>query len=203
MKGLITFEGIDRSGKSTQVLLLAGFLAQCDIPVTTTQEPGGTPTGMKLKEIVLGSEHVNEYAELFLYLADRSHHVDKIIRPALQAGHIVICDRYGDATVAYQGYGRGLDLGLINQLNQLVTGNLCPMVTFLLDLDPHLAALRSPCRDRIESESERFHRRVRDGYVELAAENPARFVVIDATHSSLAIHEEVKQALRARLPLSR
>jgi len=194
----ITFEGIDKSGKTTQARLLADFLKGKGYRVVLTREPAGTEVGEKIKRIILEDSKIFSLTELFLYLADRAQHVHRIIKPSLKKGSIVISDRYADASVAYQGYGRGIDVEFINKLNFRVTNGLLPDVTFLLDLDPEKALLRAERSDRIERERLFFHRRVREGYLEIARKNPERIKVIDANTSASLIHEVVKDILFER-----
>lgn len=194
----ITFEGIDKSGKTTQARLLADFLKGKGYRVVLTREPAGTEVGEKIKRIILEDSKIFSLTELFLYLADRAQHVHRIIKPSLKKGSIVISDRYADASVAYQGYGRGIDVEFINKLNFRVTNGLLPDVTFLLDLDPEKALLRAERSDRIERERLFFHRRVREGYLEIARKNPERIKVIDANTSASLIHEVIKDILFER-----
>lgn len=191
----ISFEGIDKSGKSTQIHLLNEFLIRKSYSVVLTQEPGKTETGKVIKKILLEKteEKIDPLAELFLYLADRAQHVRKIIAPSLRERKIVISDRYADATVAYQGYGRGLPLRLINQLNAKATGGIWPTVTFLLDLPPEVALSRSKSNDRMEEESLDFHRKVREGYLEIARTYPQRVKIIQAQTPPARIHEAIKK----------
>jgi dTMP kinase len=183
----ITFEGVEGSGKSTQVEALARRLSERGLPVTLTREPGGTPVGEEVRRILLdlGHEGMLPLTELFLYLASRAEHTARIVGPRLEAGDVVISDRYADASVAYQGGGRALGAAFVGPLNQAATAGVKPDVTFLLDLDPEeglsrLAAARGEtARDRIEREALVFHRRVRAAYLEAAEREPARFVVVD------------------------
>lgn len=183
----ITFEGIEGSGKSTQLAWLLARLRADGWPVRETREPGGTALGEGLRRLLLSREPepMTAEAELFLYLAGRAEITRAVIRPALARGEVVVCDRYADSTLAYQGYGRGLDLERVRDLNRLATGGLVPDLTVLLDLPvaEGLARLEprgSGAQDRIEAEDPAFHRRVRDGYLAAAAAEPARFLVLDA-----------------------
>lgn len=184
----ISFEGVEGCGKSTQARALVGRLERVGIPVVFSREPGGTPLGERFREILLDTEHagMRPETELFLYLASRAEHVDHVIRPALERGDVVVSDRYGDASVAYQGGGRGLGLDTVERLNELATGGVKPDVTFLMDLDPEeglqrlVAGRGEHSRDRMESEVLDFHRRVRETYLEASRREPGRFVVIDA-----------------------
>lgn len=187
MAGLfITFEGIDGVGKTTQAGLLADYLRQRGYPVVLTGEPGGTSLGAAIRELVLHrKEKVEPLAEVLLYLADRAQHVATVIRPALEQGEVVICDRFGDSTLAYQGYGRGLDLDELRRLHLLTAQGLCPDHTFLLDLDVAAGRRRRQAGpDRLEAEAEAFHTRVRAGYLALAAAEPERVTVIPG-HGSI------------------
>jgi dTMP kinase len=187
----ITFEGVEGSGKSTQVRELRSHLEEMSVPVTVTREPGGTPLGESLRDILLdlGQTGMLPATELFLYLASRTEHVAQVVLPELERGSVVISDRYGDASVAYQGGGRELGADLVEPLNDVATGGVKPDVTFLLDLDPKAgldrlsggtAGARPGGRDRIESEALAFHERVRAAYLDAAGRDPSRFVVIDA-----------------------
>jgi len=205
----ITFEGVEGSGKSTQAGRLAETLKERGHDVTLTREPGGTSLGERIREILLdlGERGMLPEAELFLYLASRSEHVARVIEPALSSGGIVIADRYGDASVAYQGGGRSLGAALVERLNQVATRGVKPDVTFLLDLEPGSGLGRLSMRgvgerDRIESEELAFHERVREAYLQAAAREPARFEVLDASLSpdelSLAVVARVEQLLGSR-----
>ncbi|MBE0477595.1 dTMP kinase [Candidatus Aerophobetes bacterium] len=191
----ISFEGIDKSGKTTQVNLLAKFLTEKSYPVLLTKEPGGTKIGEKIKKILLEDSQVSPLAELFLYLADRHQHVEKVIKPSLKVGKVVISDRYADASLAYQGYGRGLGIEFVKKLNQKVTDGIMPDITFLLDLEPEKTMPRANRFDRIEKEKLTFHRRVREGYLEMANFEPQRFKVIRADTTVYKIHEKVKSVI--------
>jgi dTMP kinase len=190
MSQLITFEGIEGSGKTTQIRLLAESLRQRRIPVIATREPGGCPIADAIRQILLhpGNGALVPRAELLLYAAARAQHVEEVIRPALEQGKTVLCDRFSDATVAYQGFGRNLDLSLIKELNGLATAGIQPDLTLLLDM-PVTEGLRRAVRrnadqpmadeDRFEREALDFHRRVREGYLYLAGIE-RRFRIIDA-----------------------
>jgi dTMP kinase len=184
----ITFEGVEGCGKSTQAKALFERLRAAGVPVILTREPGGTPVGERCREILLdiGNAGMQPASELFLYLASRAEHVALVILPRLAAGEVVISDRFGDASVAYQGGGRGLGRETVEALNQVATNGVKPDVTFLMDLDPREGLSRldrgrgEGARDRIESEVLDFHSRVRDAYLRSAQDEPERFVVIDA-----------------------
>lgn len=186
----ITFEGIDGCGKSTQLRMLAGELRVRGLPVIATREPGGTSLGQKLRAALLDvKEEVDPLTELLVFAADRAQHVRKHLLPALQRNQIVLSDRYADATVAYQGAGRGFKPELIEEIVQLATGGLKPDLTLLFDLSVADAAIRTRKRvqskrtDRLDVENEDFHTRVRNAYVEIAKAEPDRFRVIDARGS--------------------
>lgn len=186
----ITFEGGEGTGKTTQIALLAERLRALGREVVTTLEPGGTVLGKRIRRyLVSESDDVpTPRAELLLYAADRAHHVEKLIRPALEAGKVVLCDRYADATEAYQGYGRGLEIDLVRALNRTATQGLMPHRTLLIDLDPAMGVSRSLERQagegvaeesRFEAEESAFHRRVREGYNAILKSEPQRVRFID------------------------
>src|SRR5262245_35036549 len=180
---LITFEGIDGSGKTTQLRLLENYLGGRGITFLSTREPGGTPLGKIIRSALLAGENVEPLAELLLYAADRAQHVRQVIMPALAAGRLVLSDRFYDATTAYQGAARGFDRELIEQLNELATAGLKPDLTLLFDLDAKTAVERKNEMvepDRLESEPLEFHRRVRAAYLELVEREPDRLKVIPA-----------------------
>jgi len=186
----ITFEGIDGCGKSTQLRMLAGELRVRGLPVIATREPGGTPLGQKLRTALLDvKEEVDPLTELLVFAADRAQHVRKHLLPALERNQIVLSDRYADATVAYQGAGRGFKPELIEEIVQLATDGLKPDLTLLFDLSVADAAIRTRKRvqskrtDRLDVENEDFHTRVRNAYVEIAKAEPNRFRIIDARGS--------------------
>ena len=188
----ISFEGIEGSGKSTAQRLLAEHLQGLGYDPLLTREPGGCALGRSLRPILLDARTrgLSSRAELYLFLADRAQHVAEVIRPALEAGQAVLCDRYADSTLAYQGYGRGLDPEHLRRINDMATGGLMPDLTLLLDLPVHCGLERAGLRNREEgtvlsegrfdAESLEFHERVRQGYRSLAAEEPERFAIIDA-----------------------
>src|SRR6185436_4377512 len=186
----ITFEGIDGCGKSTQLRLLAGELRVRGLRVVATREPGGTPLGLKLRAALLDvQEQVDPLAELLVFAADRAQHVRKHLLPAIKGNEIVLSDRYADATVAYQGAGRGFDPKLIQEIVELATDGLKPDLTLLFDLSVEESAVRTRRRvaskrtDRLDIEAQDFHARVRDAYIEIAKSEPERFRVIDARGS--------------------
>ena len=200
----ITFEGIDGSGKSTQLRLLASELRLRGFDPVVTREPGGTPLGGRLRAALLDSQaDVDPLAELLLYAADRAQHVRTLVRPALAAGHIVLSDRYADATVAYQGAGRGFPPSLIEQVINIATGGLKPDLTLIFDLSVRDARSRRSRRvvanqkaeagDRLDTEDARFHTRVRAGYKRIARAEPDRVRVINANASIQETHARVMQ----------
>jgi dTMP kinase len=194
----ITFEGIDGCGKSTQLRLLASELRVRGLEVVTTREPGGTRLGQRLRAALLDvEEQVDPLAELLVFAADRAHHVRTLLSPALEAGRIVLSDRYADATVAYQGAGRGFKPDLIREIVQLATDGLVPDLTLLFDLSVAESALRTRRRvasknnDRLDSEDAEFHTRVRNAYLEMAKAEPERFRTINARGPVQETHETV------------
>jgi dTMP kinase len=195
----VTFEGLDGSGKSTQAELLRARLEADGVEVVSTREPGGTELGEKVRDLVLHGGHVTPWAEAFLYAAARAQHVDEVIRPALGRGASVICDRYLDSSVAYQGVGRELGLERVLDLNLAAVGGLLPDRTFLLTLDvSEIGGRLRREHDRLERESEEFHARAASGYRELAERFPERIVVLDARRPAGELAEEVYGALRVR-----
>ena len=188
----ITFEGIEGAGKTTQAQQLADALSPNAV---LTREPGGTPVAERIRDLFLTSDGITPVTELLLIAAARTQHVDELIRPALEANRTVICDRFIDATVAYQGYRGGIDLSFIHQLNRIATGGLTPDITFILDLPPEIGTSRQQdaemVRNRLDKESLESHRKVRTGYLSVAKANPHRIKLIDATQSPDAIHAEV------------
>ena len=196
----ITFEGIDGCGKSTQLRLLASELRVRGVDVVTTREPGGTTLGQKLRTALLDvQEQVDPLAELLVFAADRAQHVRTLLRPALAAGKVVMSDRYADATVAYQGSGRGFKPELIREIVELATDGLTPDLTLLFDLSVPESAVRTRRRnaakhsDRLDREHREFHLRVREAYLEIAKANPDRVRLIDARGSVQKTHDLVMQ----------
>jgi dTMP kinase len=199
----ITFEGIDGSGKSTQLRMLAGDLRQRGIDVITTCQPGGTPLGRRLREAFLETEEtVAPMAELLLFAADRAQHVEFLIKPALEEGRIVISDRYADATTAYQGAGRGFPEDTVSEIIRLATGGLKPGLTLFFDISVENALSRTGRRNddgeranRMDMETADFYERVRTAYLKIAASEPERFHVIDGNGSLEDIHAKVVQTV--------
>ena len=193
-KGLfITFEGGDGCGKTTQIKLLDEYLRNKGYKTLLTREPGSIGLGEKVREILLNyDDEVSSVCESFLFLADRAQNVDCIIKPALDEGTIVICDRHTDSSVAYQGYGRGLDVDRINMLNNIATSGLKPDLTIVLDVDVETSQARVGSeKDRMESAGIEFFERVRKGYIEIAKQEPERVKVVDAKQSIEDIHNQI------------
>jgi dTMP kinase len=203
----ITFDGIEGCGKTTQLRLAEAWLRARGLPVLATAEPGGAALGLKIREILLNrnSFRIGPEAELLLFNAARAQHVAETILPALQSGSWVLCDRFTDATVAYQGFGRGIDLQIIQTINAFSSQGLKPALTVLFDLPVETGLARARKRasnghpekaeDRFEQEDIHFHNLVRNGYLRLAAESPKRFCIVDATGSPEAIEEEIRRIL--------
>ena len=200
MRGLfITFEGIDGCGKSTQRGMLAGQLEERGFEVVVTREPGGTAIGEDIRRVLVSDEsvHIAPSTELLLYVAARAQHVSELIKPSLEAGRIVISDRYTDSTVAFQGYGRGLPLEMIEEMNTFATGGLTPDLTIVFDLDPAMARARSGSRPvggllgAFDDQHAEFHERMREGYLSMARREPQRLRVVDASGSAADTHSSV------------
>ncbi len=200
----ISFEGCDGSGKSTQAAQLARTLEALGFPVLLTREPGGTAISEKIRQILLDPENaaLSETAELLLYEASRAQLVNEVLRPSLEAGTWVICDRYADSTYAYQAAGRGLDAGLVQRANDLGTCGLEPDLTLLLDIDPAVALGRATKggADRMEAEGLAFQRKIRAGYLELARKKPERIRWVDAAGSEEAVASRCHAVLVRRFP---
>lgn len=193
-KGLfITFEGADGCGKTTQLNLLKDYLINTGYNVVVTREPGGKGLGEKIREILLNYDgEVSNQCESFLFLADRAQNIDITVKPAIKQGTIVLCDRHIDSTVAYQGYGRGLDIDEINKLNNLATNGLKPDLTLVFDVDIQTSMKRvGDEKDRMESSGIEFFNKVRNGYLELAKNEPDRIKVIDSTQTIEKVHSDV------------
>jgi dTMP kinase len=200
-KGFISFEGTEGSGKTTQVRLLKEYLRSKNRTVLITEEPGGTKIGRKIRDILLAPEnHIDSLTELLLYNSSRAQHIRETIYPALIKDTIVITDRFIDSTVAYQGYARGLDLAIIKTLNEIVSPDLKPFITFLLDIDVEEGLKRNrgaQKTDRLEQETVEFHKQVRQGYLQLASEEPDRLKVVDASGSMKNVSEKIREILEA------
>lgn len=201
-KGLfITFEGTDGCGKTTQIELLKRYLEEKGYKVVLTREPGAKGLGEKLREILLNYDgDVSSNCESFLFLADRAQHIDMLIKPSIERGEVVLCDRHTDSTVAYQGYGRGLDLNQIKMLNDIATNGVKPDMTFVFDIDIETAQKRvGKTKDRMESAGIEFFKRVRQGYLEIAKSEPERVKVLDATQTIDDISSQVKEYIDTKL----
>jgi dTMP kinase len=203
---LIVFEGVEGCGKTSQIQLCCQWLESLGVSVVVTREPGGTELGLHLRRLLLEKaedQPVGEVTELLLYAADRSQHVEQELKPNLTAGKYILCDRYTDSTIAYQGYGRGLNMSLINQLNYIATGGLESDLTIWLDVDVEVGLSRKRKDevglDRIEQEAIAFHRRVQQGYAELAASYPSRITRVDASLTALAVQQVIQGILRLHL----
>jgi dTMP kinase len=199
----ITFEGCEGCGKSTQSKLLYNRLLNLKIKTVITQEPGGTPLGNKVRDLlkVKSTININPMAELLLFNSCRTQLIADVIHPALISGQVVICDRFTDSTLVYQGYGRGLDLNLVSSVNEIATGGLAPDLTVLLDTDPAqgLKRKRNSAEDRFETEDLVFHSKIRDGYLDLAKKQPARWLLVPPggtiEHISDIIWEHISPAI--------
>lgn len=203
MSHLISFEGIEGCGKTTQLKLAARFLKKLHIPVLTTEEPGGTPLGKKIRKLLLnrGSFDICAEAETLLFVAARAQHLREVLHPALAKGQWILCDRFSDATVVYQGFVRGIDGKMIRYLDDFATDSLKPSLTFLFDMPAETGLRRAIQRmtgvpeslreDRFEQEGLIFHEKIRNGYLSLARQEPERFRIIDAAADIITIHREV------------
>lgn len=197
-KGIfITFEGIDGAGKSTQIGLLRSYLESLGKTVVVTREPGGTDIGNKIRALLLDKENTAMcgMAELLLYYADRAQHINEFILPELELGKCVICDRYYDSSYAYQLAGRGIDISVLDKLNDIVVKSVIPDITFLLDISPDFSekriTARGEARDRLEAEAASFKNNVRNGFIKQAELNSDRICVVDATRSPEKIFEDI------------
>jgi dTMP kinase len=201
MKGrFISLEGIEGTGKSTQAKLLSDYLKDKGFNIVLTEEPGGTQIGLRIRELLLSVEHkgMTAVTELLLYNASRSQHIREIILPAISRGAIVITDRFTDSTIAYQGFGRGIDPGLIDSIDLIATERLRPDITILLDLDAEVGLKRNKGInkiDRLELEDLEFHQRVRNGYYSLAEKEPERIKLIDASAGIQEIHNRISSII--------
>jgi dTMP kinase len=195
---LITVEGVEGSGKSTQCARLEQHLTGLGLQVVRTSEPDGTPLGLRVRALFEGGGPTpTPLTQAFLFMAARQEHVTRVIAPALARGAVVISDRYADATVAYQGYGQGMDVQTIRELNMLATGGVLPDLTLVLDLDPAagMRRIRGRALDAFEKMDPAFHRRVREGYLEIARADKNRVVVLDADRDPDALHVDVIRAV--------
>lgn len=201
----ITFEGIDGSGKTTQINLLSARLRQRGIDVLALREPGGNEVSENIREVLLSSKNeIGVRAELLLFVAARAQLVEKVIRPALDAGKLVICDRYCDSSVAYQGFGRGIDVDDVHSCNKFATNNLVPNLTFFLDVPTTVGLGRTSSRgenvlDRMESAGESFFDKARKGYLSIAESEPERFIVLDGRATPEEIHDEIWKTVGAQI----
>jgi dTMP kinase len=213
MVRFITFEGGDGSGKTTQLGVVQSHLRELNRPCVLTREPGGTALGRVLRKVLLeaGDQEIAEPGELFLYLADRAQHVKEVVAPALRAGKIVLCDRFSDSTLAYQGYGRGMDLDWLRRLNDTATDGLRPDLSFLFDCPVDVGLARAARRgaaaqtgqareDRFERERRDFHEKVRQGFIALARAEPERFRVVDGSRPIAEVAEQIRAIIERELP---
>jgi dTMP kinase len=205
MSGLfITFEGIEGSGKSTQARMLVDALDRQGVGAMLVREPGGTPVAEAVREILLRpGTGIAARAEALLFLAARAQNTVERIRPGLAQGLVVVCDRYSDSTMAYQGHARGLDLDSLRALDAFATGGLAPDVTFLLDLDVEVGLQRQSQRNRMEDEPRAFHERVRSAYLEEAAGDRSRIRLLDGVRPAEELHQEITRAVASLLGTSR
>ncbi len=194
----ITFEGADGCGKTTQLELLKKYLEKNGVKVLQTREPGAGELGQKLREILLHYDKpVSNAAETFLYLADRAQHTEFEIIPAIKAGTVVLCDRYIDSTLSYQGYARGQNIEMINQLNEIATGGIKPDLTIVFDIESEIAQKRLGSeKDRLEKEGLEFHKKLRYGYLEIAKKNSDRVKVINSDDTIENIHKQVVELVK-------
>jgi dTMP kinase len=203
MSFLITFEGVEGSGKTTQIGLTAAWLKSLGINLTVTREPGGTELGQEIRTLLLGNSKSSDLAELFLFMADRAHHVTALILPHLQSGNLVLCDRFTDSTIAYQHYGRGIDLATIVQLNQIATQGLIPKLTFWIDIEVEQGLKRAKSvsgqPDRFEQLDLDFHQRVSSGFKNLADQNSDRFVRLNGNQSIDQVQAEIQTVLGQKI----
>jgi dTMP kinase len=203
---LIVFEGVEGCGKTSQMQLCQAWLQSLGVSVIVTREPGGTELGLHLRRLLLEKAEdkpIAELTELLLYAADRAQHVEQELKPNLAAGKYILCDRYTDSTTAYQGYGRGLNMSLINQLNYIATSGLESDLTIWLDVDVEVGLARKRGTeegfDRIEQEAIAFHHRVQQGYAQLAASHPSRIIRVDGNSSQETVQQVIQKVLRAHL----
>lgn len=197
----IAFEGGEGAGKSTQEALLADHLVARGHEVVRTREPGGTPAGEAIRAIVLSPEYegLDDRSEALLFAASRGEHVARVIRPALERGAVVVCDRYIDSSVAYQGAGRNLGTDVVRELSLWATNALLPDLTVVLDIDPEIGLARLHSRDRLEAQPLEYHQRVRQAFLDLAAAEPDRYIVVDATQDPNAMAARIREVVDTRL----
>jgi len=207
----ITLEGIEGSGKTTQLEPIVNYLKGRGCECIVTREPGGTRIGKKIRSILLDpdSREIDPMTELLLYMADRSQHINEVVIPHLASGKLVLCDRYYDATLVYQGYARGIDIEIIQRLHQWILKDLKPDVTILLDLEPQIGlkrawkeidrGTRTGLETRFEKETLRFHKKVRAGYLTLARNDPDRFEVVDASQNERQVRERIIHILDGKI----
>lgn len=195
----ITFEGPEGAGKSTALAQLAERLRVGGFEVVTTREPGAGAFGRNIREILLHGEDLDPKAELLLFLADRSNHVSSIIRPALEDGKVVLCDRYADSTQVYQAYARGLNDEFVRAGNHFATGGLVPDLTLLFDIESELGLARIRTKDRLDSQPIEFHRKVREGFLREAACDPGRWKIVDSSGEPEAVLEKCWQIIEPLL----
>ena len=197
----IVFEGGDAVGKTTQMRMLVPWLRERGVDPVVTRQPGGTSLGRKLRKLLLGPDHPElvSRAEALIYAADKAQHVEALIRPALAEGRVVVCDRYVDSMIVYQGAGRVLDLAEVEQVARWATGGLRPDLTVLLDIDPAEAVANIRQQDRLEAAGLDFHRRAREHFLRLAGEDPERYLVLGARESRENIAEKVAEKVLALL----
>lgn len=200
MSLFITFEGGEGSGKSTQARALHRRLLRMGLPAVLTHEPGGTPLGNRLRRWLKSGVEIDVSTEFLLFNASRAHLISQVIRPALKSGSIVICDRFAESTIAYQGYGRGLSLDLIETANSIATQGLRPDLIVLLDIPVEQGLTRKRISDRFEREDIDFHQRVRQGYLEMAKYDPQRWVVIDGSFPKKEIDRQIWERVEPLLP---
>lgn len=204
MSLFITFEGVEGSGKTTQIQRLKRYIVRKGIPCKVTREPGGCPIGEKIRKILLDPDHQEmvPLSELLLYEAARAQHVEEVIEPLLKKGIVVLCDRFSDASLAYQGYGRRIDLGLVERLNQISSRDIRPDMTFLLDCPSQVGlkrafqrnrAMKKEKEERFERERIQFHHRVRRGYLSIARKEPHRVKVIDTRQGEEKVFKRICQ----------
>jgi dTMP kinase len=203
----ITFEGIEGCGKTTQIKRIRAHFKRQGRDCIATREPGGTKIGKKIRSLLLdpATKAISPMVELLLYLADRAQHIEELVKPALSAGKMVLCDRFCDATVVYQGYARGIDIALIQQLHDIILKGFKPDITILLDLPPEIGLSRAweqinrggrkSAESRFEKENLAFHEKVRTGYLELARREPERFRIIDAGRDEDGVTKHIIEAL--------